>query len=153
MTSHEILEYCIENLPGTVEVESWGEKGIYYNPDKILKRGVYILTIKENDGENDRASNLNRDGVFRINIGIKKATFIKLFGEIPVRPSAGNVVNMDYNFQELNKIIPHPVYAWMSWVSALNPEKSVFSDLMPLITEAYEYAVEKYNKKYTKEKK
>ena len=44
---------CLENLEGTVLVESWGEKGIFYNPDHVLKRGVYILTVKEKDGDND----------------------------------------------------------------------------------------------------
>ena len=42
----EIIQYCLENLDGAVNVDSWGEKGIFYNPHKTLKRGVYILTIK-----------------------------------------------------------------------------------------------------------
>ena len=60
MTPDEILKYCLENLEGTVLVNSWGERGIYYNPDNILKRGVYILTVKEKDGYNDKSSCLNR---------------------------------------------------------------------------------------------
>ena len=60
MTPDEILKYCLENLEGTVLVNSWGERGIYYNPDNILKRGVYILTVKEKDGDNDKSSSLNR---------------------------------------------------------------------------------------------
>ena len=59
MTPDEILKYCLENLEGTVLVNSWGERGIYYNPDNILKRGVYILTVKEKDGDNDKSSSLN----------------------------------------------------------------------------------------------
>ncbi len=51
MKAEEILNYCLENLEGTVLVESWGEKGIFYNPENKLKRGIYILTIKEKDGE------------------------------------------------------------------------------------------------------
>lgn len=72
MKSDEILKYCLENLDGTVLVNSWGERGIFYNPNNILKRGVYILTVKEKDGENDKSSNLDREGVYRINIGVKK---------------------------------------------------------------------------------
>jgi hypothetical protein len=30
------------------------------------------LTIKEKDGENDKSSNLNRDGVFRVNFRFPK---------------------------------------------------------------------------------
>lgn len=47
MTSDEILQYCLENLKGTVLIESWGEKGIFYNPDSKLKRGIYVLTVKK----------------------------------------------------------------------------------------------------------
>lgn len=68
----DILKYCLDNLEGTVEVNSWGERGIFYNPDGVLKRGVYILTIKEKDGDNDRASHLDRKDVWRINIGVRK---------------------------------------------------------------------------------
>lgn len=42
----DILQYCLENFDGTVLVSSWGEKGIFYNPNRALKRGVYILTVK-----------------------------------------------------------------------------------------------------------
>lgn len=48
-------------------INSCGEKGIFYNPGKKLKRGVYVLTIKEKDGDNDRASNLSREEIYRVN--------------------------------------------------------------------------------------
>ena len=74
MTPDEILKYCLENLEGTVLVNSWGERGIYYNPDNILKRGVYILTVKEKDGDNDKSSSLNRENIYRVNLGVRKTT-------------------------------------------------------------------------------
>ncbi len=43
MESEEILNYCLEHLEGTVSVSSWGEKGIFYNPDNRLKRGIYKI--------------------------------------------------------------------------------------------------------------
>lgn len=60
MKPDEILKYCLENLEGSVLVESWGEKGIFYDPGHVLKRGVYILTVKEKDGDNDKGSKLDR---------------------------------------------------------------------------------------------
>ena len=36
MRPDDILDYCLANLPGTVLVDSWGERGIFYNPDKAL---------------------------------------------------------------------------------------------------------------------
>nr|WP_317368203.1 DUF6194 family protein [uncultured Tyzzerella sp.] len=37
-----------------------------------MKRGVYVLTIKEKDGNNDKSSMLNRDNIYSINVGIRK---------------------------------------------------------------------------------
>ena len=54
---------------------------------------------------------------------------------------------MDYDFTKTDRIIPHPVYAWMGWLCVLNPSNKTFEKLKPLIDEAYEYAKEKYRKK------
>lgn len=147
MNKNKILNYCLENLEGTVLVESWGEKGIFYNPGHVLKRGVYILTVKEKDGDNDKSSDLNRAGIYRVNLGIQKQTFTELFGAVPKRPAAGGVVDMEYDFSELDKILPHPVYAWMAWICALNPSEQTFEELKPYIQEAYTYAKEKFKKR------
>lgn len=150
MDPNEILEYCIHNLHDTVLVESWGEKGFFYNPQNLLKRGVYILTVKEKDGDNDKASELNRSNVYRVNMGVRKKTFVDLFGEIPKRPGKGETVDINCNFTELDKIIPHPVYSWMGWICVLNPSAETFEKIKPLIREAYEYATEKFKKRKLK---
>ena len=109
--------------------------------------GIYILTVKEKDGDNDKGSDLNRENIYRVNIGVRKNTFINMFGTVPARPSKGGIVDMPYDFTQTDKILPHPVYAWMSWVCALNPSNTTFERLKPLIQEAYEYAKEKYSKR------
>ena len=147
MTADRILEYCLRELEGTVLVDSWGERGIFYNPANKLKRGIYILTVKEKDGENDNSSRLNRENIYRVNSGVRKHTFEKLFGTIPKRPAKGGIVDMEYDFTTLNQILPHPVYAWMGWICTLNPSESTFDRLKPYILEAHEYAKEKYAKK------
>ena len=50
MKAKQILDYCLSSFDGTILVESWGEKGIFYNPGLVLKRGVYVLMVKEKDG-------------------------------------------------------------------------------------------------------
>ncbi len=147
ITTNDILSYCLSNLKDTTLVESWGEKGIFYNPNGILKRGVYVLTIKEKDGDNDKASLLNRDNVYRVNVGLRKQTFIEHFGHIPKRPSAGNIVKMDYDFTILDTIMPHPVYAWMGWVCVLNPSSKTFEEFKIMLQESYEFAKEKFAKR------
>ena len=54
---------------------------------------------------------------------------------------------MNYDFTEIDKIIPHPVYAWMGWISVLNPSNETFTELKTFIQESYEYAVEKFKKR------
>lgn len=147
MNIEEIIDYCLSNFKGTVLVESWGEKGIFYNPNQKLKRGIYVLTIKEKDGENDRGSNLDRRDVFRVNIGIRKESFKAIFGEIPKRPRAGKTIDMEYDFTTLDSIIPHPVYAWMGWISILNPSQKSFEQLKPFLQESYIFAKEKFGKR------
>ena len=146
----DILNYCLKNLKGTILIETWGERAVFYNPGNTLKKGVYVLTIKEKDGENDKASGLNRKNIFRVNLGLRKETFIKLFGEIPARPAAGKTVDMNYDFEKTDEILPHPVYAWMGWISILNPDKKTADTLVPFINEAYSYAKEKFEKNHSK---
>ena len=147
MSADEIINYCLESLEGVVLVNSWGERGIFYNPENKLKRGVYILTVKEKDGENDSSSNLDREGIYRVNLGVRKQTFLNLFGHIPARPPKGGIVDMDFDFTATDKIMPHPVYGWMSWLCCLNPSDETFERLKPLISEAHAYAKEKFEKR------
>lgn len=136
-----------------VQNTNWGEVGLFYNPHNKLKKGVYLLTFKVKDGDHDTASNLDRDDIYRLNLGISKDSFIKLFGEIPARPKAGGVVamDMDYNFSKTDTVLPHPVYGWMAWICVLNPSKATFTTLTPLIEEVYQLAIKKYLMKLRKE--
>lgn len=146
----EIVDYVLSNYPGVVTDKNWGEKGLFYNPEGKLPKGIYLLTFKEKDGPNDKASNVNRADVYRLNLGISKVTFTNLFGAIPKRPSAGQVIETGHDFQKLDTIMPHPVYGWMSWIGVLNPSKSTFKKLKPLIHEGVTLAKEKYLKRVKK---
>lgn len=147
MNPEEILQYCLAHLEGAVLVESWGEKGIFYNPGNVLRRGVYVLTVKEKDGENDNASALDRPGIYRVNFGLRRDTFARLFGALPKRPAKGEAVAMDFDFSALDMLLPHPVYAWMGWACVLNPSAETFESLKPYISEAYAFAQEKFKKR------
>lgn len=147
MKPNDIFVYSLAMLDNVVLAKNWGEWGIFYNPNKVLKKGVYILTIKEQDGENDKSSNLQRNHVYRMNICLRKETFIKRFGFLPKRPLAGGVVKMDFDFTALDVIMPHPVYAWMGWICVLNPSDETFEELKSLILESHEFAKEKFSKR------
>lgn len=147
MNSDYIIKLCLERYEGTILVKAWGEDNIFYNPDRLLKRGVYVMTIKEKDGDNDTSSLLNREGIYRVNTGISKKSYIEKFGAVPQRPLAGGIVDVDYDFDEQNIIMPHPVYAWMSWICVLNPTKDTFDEFLNYIDESYELAKKKFEKR------
>lgn len=120
---------------------------MFYNPGGKLPRGVYFATLKEKDGENDQASNLDRGGVFRLNIGTSKPLFQERFGTPPARPKKGGTVEGPWDFTALNTLMPHPVYGWMSWVAVLNPTPETFDDIQPLIEAAYIKAKNTFSKR------
>jgi hypothetical protein len=151
LTIDESIQIITNKYSGLVVNKNWGEIGLFYNPENKLKKGVYLLTFKEKDGSNDKSSNLNRNkDLYRLNLGISKETFIKLFGCIPSRPQAGKVIDMKYDFTLENTIMPHPVYGWMSWIGVINPTESTFKTILPLIDEGYKLCIKKYNKRLGK---
>ena len=147
MDAYSISEFITANYPGVTPVAAWGETSFFYNPGQRLPRGIYFATLKDKDGANDRASDLQRPSVFRLNIGISKPTYRSLFGAQPSRPAAGGIVNTGHDFTALDRMLPHPVYGWMSWVCVLNPSTPTFQTVMPLLVEAYDLAVAKFKKR------
>ncbi len=145
----DIFDYATSEFEGVVIAENWGERGLFYNPDRKLPKGVYILTFKEKDGPNDKASNVSRPDIYRINLGLSKERFKAMFGEIPKRPAAGEVIGTMHDFKKVDEIMPHPVYGWMSWVGVLNPSPETFEKLKPLIAEGVQLAKVKYAKRVT----
>lgn len=149
MTAKNVVEHMCSLFPGLRVVDAWGEQSLFYNPDGILKRGVYFCTIKEKDGQNDSASFLNRDTIFRMSFGISKKSYTALFGTLPVRPVKSGVINTFTDFTRLNEIMPHPVYGWMAWVCILNPSQEKFKELEPLLRESYALVIKKYKNRKT----
>ncbi|EGR4133504.1 hypothetical protein DDM87_17775 [Vibrio cholerae] len=147
MKPENIIKHIAENFHGVVPKSSWGETSLFYNPGKALPNGVYFCTIKEKNGENDKSSELDRAGIFRVSIGINKSSYEKLFGLKPPRPAKGGIINTGHDFTALNTLMPHPIYGWMNWVQILNPNEAAFTEILPLIEEAYASAVVKFNKK------
>lgn len=139
-TEKEIENYILQKYAHIVPLNSWGELSFFINPDQKLKRGTYFATLKSKDGENDKASNLDRKDVFRLNIGISKPLYLSIFGTIPKRPQKGGIVEAPYDFQEADLITPHPVYGWMCWVSVINPQEQTFSRCLSLLDDAYQKA-------------
>ncbi len=147
MQVSEIIQRIVCDFEGVIPKSSWGETSMFYNPGKLLPNGVYFCTLKEQNGQNDKASELNRNGIFRFSIGLSKSTYEHLFGIRPRRPPKGGIIDTGHDFTALNELMPHPIYGWIAWVQVLNPNQATFESLMPLIAEAHSNAVVKFNKK------
>lgn len=112
---------------------AWGDTFFIYDPDRNFegtRRFPFATIVTKDYGDFDNASNLNRDGVFRLNIGVPKETYQRLF------PQEGA-----HDFTALDKLMPHPVYGGNHWVCILNPSIESFESLKPFLKEAYEIAV------------
>lgn len=147
ISTADIIDRICDDFDGVVPKVSWGETSLFYNPGQALPHGVYFCTIKEKDGENDKASKLDRDGVYRLNIGLPKPIYIDRFGTPPKRPAKGGIIDTGHDFTQVNTLMPHPIYGWMSWVCILSPTHNMFEETYPLITQAYDKAVFKFNQK------
>ena len=146
MNSSELELWILQNYEGLLVTNAYRERSFFFNPDKSLLKGIYFATIKESDGPNDRASKLDREGIYRLSIGIGKRQYKEMFGEIPKRPAKGNIVSLDLDFSILNEVVPHPIYAWMGWICILNPELEKIDSIKNLLDISYLNYLMKYKK-------
>jgi hypothetical protein len=78
--------------------------------------------------DTDQVSELSRPGVFRVSIGLSRATFDRVVGSIA-----------DPDYTALDRLLPHPDYARQHWVAILNPSASTFAEtVVPLLSEAHD---------------
>jgi hypothetical protein len=147
MTPEEMSKFLFDRYEGLIPQNTWGETSFFYNPGFKLSRGTYFVTIKEKDGDNDKASELDREGVFRINFGMAKKEFLETFGKLYARPAKGQIIDGDYNFTALDTLMPHPVYGWIYWVCVLNPSEKTLKEITPLIDSYYETTKKRFEKR------
>lgn len=146
MSVDELAAELAATFPGLVKRAGYGETVLFYNPSQLLPAGVYFASFKEQDGPNDRASLLDREGVFRLAFGLPEHLYGQLFGPRPPRPGRGKVVVGQHDFAAVSRLTPHPVYAWMGWVQVLSPNPGTWARISPLLAEAYQRASEGYEK-------
>ena len=140
MRPEDILQFLHNRYEGISVVQTYGETTAFYNPQNRLPRGAYFATIKEKDGPNDKASNLNRVDVFRFSTGASREQYFERFGYPPSRPSKGGVVDGGWDFTSIDQLTPHPIYGWMNWMCINNPTHSTFDQLHEIIESAYNKA-------------
>jgi len=81
----------------------------------------------------DEASNVDREGLSRLNVSVGRQRFAELIG---YRPAQHAQHEADFDDTAIDRVIPHPVYATQGWVSVLNPGEQTDDQVRTLITEA-----------------
>src|SRR5262249_49026212 len=110
------------------------------------RRQPFATIVTKDYGDFDKLSQLDRPGVFRLNIGVSRETFQTLFGYLPGKESAKSV---EYDYATLDKLMPHPVYAPQSFVCVLNPSVETFEVVKPLLAEAWSIVEARHTKQRT----
>ena len=131
------VEAFVAGMENVQQEENYGYVFFFVGDDHRLS----FVTIANSDNDWDSVSSLNREGVFRVNIGISKETFKSL------------IVKFDdelIDYSILNTFLPHPEYAQQSFVCILNPSGENIEITKKLIEEAYSIAAKRLQRKEKK---
>mgnify|MGYP001242961322 CR=1 FL=1 len=129
----ETIHALLGSYTGTRLVDANGGVFAMHDPEGNLppqRQIPWAILIDSN--AYDTASDLDRPGVFRLDLALTRARFRDL-----IDPAA------QYDLTELDVVMPHPGYAGRNWVCVLNPKRT-WPVVRGLIAEANEFAVRKY---------
>ena len=122
-----ITRTILERYPETVTASAMGATFFSLDESHWPNYATIVTTDEHDDGAPSRLS--ERDGVFRLNLGVSRSTFER------VAAAAGSVPD----FGAFGRLLAHPVYAKQLWISILNPTHDEFqSVVLPLIAEAHD---------------
>ena len=132
MDDAAVRAHITTTFPDAEVLDAMGYTFFFYKSDRMRP----FATMASADNEHDRVSNLDRPGVFRLNVGVGKETYRALVGEAK---SAAD-------FTVLDRIMPHPDYAAQRWVCVLCPSEETFEVVRRLLGEAYEIARRRFDR-------
>jgi hypothetical protein len=158
MDQDSIIQYVTDTFTGLeilrpTDGPGAGDTFFFYDPqhDTDPSRRLPFTTIVAKDYHGfDESSNLDRPGVFRLNIGVSRDTFRTLFGYLPTEVDSKI---SEYDFAALDRLMPHPAYGRQSWVCVLNPSPETFAAVKPLVAEAYSLATKRHAQSRRKHRK
>jgi hypothetical protein len=149
MTETEMVDF-LSSLDGVVAVVAsaesgapevaWGDWFFYYDPEgSETNQQLPFATVVVTDYPGwDSQSQLDRDGVFRLNVAVGRGAYEHLIGH---PAAAGHAEHSgDYDYAELDVLLPHPIYAAQGWVSIVNPGPRTAVLAKRLVADAHELA-------------
>lgn len=127
MTQQDVEEF-VTGLENVQREEKMGYIFFFVGDNHFIP----FTTIGYADNKGDTVSNLNREGVFRVNIGISKKTFDSLFPDF----NPENIID----YTALDVFMPHPHYAKQFYICILNPSQKHEELVKKFIKEAHTLA-------------
>ncbi len=132
MSSHEPAQVTPERITEYITT-TFDDVDVLANQDWTFfscdpeKHWPNFATIGTNDDAHDHFSDLARPGVFRLNIGVGRASFEAIAAAQP-----------EPDHTALDLLMPHPVYAKQRWVCVLDPGEATWEHVVkPLLDEAH----------------
>jgi hypothetical protein len=127
MDEASMAHYITTSFAGVETEIAFGYTFFFSGADHTLA----FATIASTDNAYEHVSQLDRPGVYRLNIGVSPQTFQALF-------SPGHIDLGSYDFTALDTIMPHPDYAAQAFICVLSPSDATFEQqVRPLLAEAY----------------
>ena len=119
-----IVTFILETYPETDLVEAMNAYFFSLHPEKHWPNYATLVTTDEHDD----ASDLDRPGVFRLNLGVDRETFDRIAGADP-----------EPDYTVFDRLLPHPVYGQQHWISIVNPSHEMFETVVvPLLALAHD---------------
>lgn len=127
---------------GAPEV-AWGDSFFYYVPpgeEPNYQQQPFATLVCSDYPGFDVESQLDRPGIFRVNIAVGRDRYRHLLGHVA---AAHQEHHADYDYARADVIVPHPVYAEQGWVSIVNPGPRTAAQVLELLAYALERATER----------
>ncbi len=134
MNESAVADYITGTFEGVETQVNLGYTFFFYRSERI----VAFATIASTGNEYETISDLDRPGVYRLNIGVSRETFEALFGP------ANKLDLSKYDFTALDVIMPHPDYARQHFICVLSPGDATFEKVRGYLAEAYDIAAQKF---------
>ncbi|MFG1784564.1 DUF6194 family protein [Rhodococcus oryzae] len=147
LTEQDVID-AATRLPGVVVVTAdgasgapeaaWGDSFVHLDPDRKFP----FATIVTQDVPGwDTYSALDRDGAFRVNVGVGRAGFEELLG---YPPAAYGEHADGIDFTVGDRLLPHPTYAAQSWVSIVCPTRASLPLVRDLLGRGHAHAARRH---------
>jgi len=136
----EIVAF-VDALEGVDTLVTPGAHYFYYDPRRDIphdKRLPFATLIRSD--EYDHASDLEKRGAYRVNLGVERESYHALFGPEPAWGKDWGIVATGHDFTAKDVLLPHPIYAPLAWICVVDPSEATWARVRPLVVEAHALA-------------